>query len=238
MVTFAIVAEAAADREIATALAERVFGEEAWIAENIESLVTWRGYRDGETFLDWHDVSTIAEQLSFRVHGRFEGGPVEAQARKALLILASIEPAIDGVALILDDDGQGKRVGVGFALALEWGFAIAAGVAVRERESWVLSGFVADGETETAALKRLRRELGFDPSVEPERLDAGGKRTGGGLAKRDPKRIVAILCPTKVREARCWTETGLDVLERNGAKNGLAEYLAAVRANLRPRIGS
>src|SRR5687768_14717326 len=92
--SLAIVAEAPADREIASALGDRVFCEEiSWLRDQPELLAhcrAWRGLEEHDTYLDWHHVHRLARDRNIRVLGKFgdRGAMPDAQvARKALLLL-------------------------------------------------------------------------------------------------------------------------------------------------------
>jgi hypothetical protein len=106
------------------------------------------------------------------------------------------------------------------------------GFAIVERESWVLSGLLPVDD-EVSLLSQLRKELGFDPTRQSERLDA----CKNDQAVKSPKRVLNCLTANNQRrEERCWRETRLSTLAANGANNGLKSYLEEVRQLIVPRI--
>lgn len=243
VISLAIVCEAKADRELGAGLADRILVDEhEWADGILDDLRAWRGRTEKDAFLDWHDVSKLSSEQGLRhvAHGRFDarGGPQARATRQALFLLMKGPDLPDGVALLVDSDGMDKRTGLEAAVRDEttaWPFRIAIGVADRERESWILSAWLPENALETRKLAAFRRELGFDPTNEPEKLSAGGRKgRAGEIAKRDPKRVVGSLCPTKARERACWESTPLTTLESKGARNGLAAFLKDVRDEFAP----
>jgi len=111
---FAMVCEADGDFRTASGLADRVFCEEAdWISEGLLDVYRrWRGLDDLLPYLLWKQVSTLAREAGFRVHGHFDGAPGQPDAHaagRALWLLETSKGQLDGVLLIRDDDRQTAR---------------------------------------------------------------------------------------------------------------------------------
>ncbi len=232
--TLAIVCEAAADRDIATELADRVLCRDVdWVdSESLPLHRRWQGLEEGSRHLEWHWVRGLAERHRFKPHGHFRGEPGDLNARethKALLLLVAAKP--DAVVLVRDTDGdERRRNGMEQARADKpWPFPVILGVAHAKRECWVLAGFHAQTLHEEKALASLREELGFDPCTAAEGLDASSPG-----AKRDAKRVLAALVQDADRERSCWVDEDLDGLGERGRSTGLTEYLEEVQTRLVP----
>ncbi|MFN0120538.1 MAG: hypothetical protein ACKV2V_08555, partial [Blastocatellia bacterium] len=103
-----------------------------------------------------------------------------------------------------------------------------------KRETWVLQGFIPADKTEETTLDSLRRDLGFCPCEQAERL-----RYSSATARpeRDPKRILGQLTNEKFeREQSCWTDTELGVLRKRGEETFLKHFLDEVREYLLPLL--
>ena len=199
--------------------------QRSWIAEAPD------GHR-----LTWTAIKNSAHAKRIRVRGHFKGKPAlpdAKAARRAILYLLDTFPTLDAVVLIRDQDDEPVRVeGMNQARDQDDGaIAIVIGMAVVERESWVISGFDALDEPESARLDAARKELGFNPHETSHELTACKNDT----AKRSPKRVLrALTGGDPERERRCWRDTALSILHDRGAHNGLADYLAEVRDRLAP----
>ena len=112
---------------------------------------------------------------------------------------------------------------------------VVIGVAVIERESWVLSGFVPETDSETERLNAEINGLAFHPCEKPHDLKAGKN----DQASRSPKRVLKVLTSDNwERQRKCWVETPLAALEGRGRDNGLVDYMNEVRERLVPFIAS
>ncbi len=245
MLSIAVVCEADADFRTASCLADRALVDAVdWLEpEHLKSCRSWQGLESSNSFLKWSELKTFARQFNIAVHGHFGGEPAKPDARAAkrslrLLIEQSSAPP-DAVLFVRDqDDEPDTRNGLDQARA-EFAqsfpeIPVVIGFAVVERESWVLSGFVAQNGTETDSLARLRQALGFHPTQKPERLTA----CKDDQAKRSPKRVLSELTGNdRQREDQCVSDTSLDQLSHNGTGNGLSEFLTELRDLLAPRIG-
>lgn len=237
---FIAVYEAPMDCTTATELADRVLVEQIhWVEES--SLVWQRQWVVEEPQgrpLTWKSIPSRALTAGIRVRGHFNGEPGLADAKAArraiLYIRAQISDA-DAIVLIRDaDDQEERRTGLEQARAVsKWKFPIVIGVAFCERESWVISGFEAETDSEQALLRRETQTLGFNPCTRPEELTA----CKNDQAPRSPKRVIAVLTGGNFRRQRdCWCRTALDTLRKNGQKNGLVAYLDEIQSKLVPLI--
>jgi hypothetical protein len=235
-VSIAVVCEAPVDKRTGCDLADRVICEAAdWITvEVIDDYRLYRGYRAHEEALEWKQVPGLAMELNIRAHGWFSGEPGAPDAlatRRALLVLRHSPECPDAVILLRDADQQSQRE-KGLTQAREemrrtWRVPIVIGLASTMRECWVIAGFLPEDDEERALLESFRdgKQLGFDPTLHPERLTARRE-----TAKKNSKRVLRLLTGgDPVREARCWRETPIATLEERGKKVGLTDYLRELR---------
>jgi hypothetical protein len=233
--SIAVVCEARADYETGCGLADRVLlAEIAWLeSQMLDSQRRWRGFRPAETFLTWADAKNLARERGIRSHGFFDEEPAAHDfhaARRALLLLERCADSLDAVILLRDEDRDESRLHGLQQARTKSGMEehIVIGVAHPKREAWVLAGFEPQDDCEREQLEMCRRDLGFDPRERAEELTAVSDD-----AKRSAKRVLkALTNGNPLREASCWQETSLDLLERRGRKNGLADYLEEVQRRL------
>ncbi len=111
---------------------------------------------------------------------------------------------------------------------------IVVGLAVVERECWVISGFDPQDDGESARLDAERGTLGFDPRFRSHELTACKDDT----ATRSPKRVLRQLsADDRERQRHCWANAPLRLLRERGGENGLAAYLHEIRDRLARLIG-
>ena len=243
--------EAPADFRLASGLIDRVLRDHGpgWVVDNLDqpdAVRSWQPDGHGREFFKIHDLDKYVVQWSVRVpHGHFDGRPGGAgslMARTVFRLARTLERSpgtrFDGVVLMtdMDDDGDARRSGLEAARAEAQAlvrFEIVLGSPDPKRETWVLAGFDPVDDAERDRLDELRRELGFSPTHEAERLRA--KRDH---ESRSAKRVLAVLTnDDQVREERCWTEASLETLRARGSKSGLVEFLHEVRERLLPLFG-
>jgi hypothetical protein len=237
---FAVVYEAPADFQTATELADRVLVESIdWLEEDhVAYQRTWLQEANGVS-LAWKNVGKSALKEGINAIGFFDGAPVEPDAqaaRRAIRYLRHVIPDLAGVLLIRDQDDQPeRRAGLEQARGEEEGrLPVVVGLAVVERECWVISGFDPQDGVETERLATERQTLGFDPRERSHELTA----CKDDKAKRSPKRVLHALCGGDAdRERRCWRETTLATLRDRGPQNGMGAFLDEVRKNLASLIG-
>jgi hypothetical protein len=238
---FVVIYEADADFRTATELADRVLLERIdWLEPGLlDSQRTWVGRTPTGELLAWKHLRERARDAGFAVRGHFNNEPGVADAltaRRTIEYVRNRLPEISALILVRDSDNDLlRRKGLNQARdADRSGLPIVLGLAIHERESWVLSGFVAENEVESERLREARRELGFDPTKKPEELTA----TKDDAALRSPKRVLQKFLEESQngRQSRCWTETTLEQLRENGGRNGLAEFLKEIETKLVPLL--
>jgi hypothetical protein len=206
----AVVHEAPADYQTATELADRVLKECVdWLDDEIvEHHRSWVRESTDKVPLTWKQIKQLAREAGILARGHFEGEPglPDAQAaRRAVLYLRRVFPELDCVLLIRDQDDQPqRREGLEQARREHHGAVpIVLGLAVVERECWVLSAFEPMNEAETERLKAERQKLGFDPRLRSEEL-IGCKNDS---AQRSPKRVLRELSggDPAANDAAGWT---------------------------------
>jgi hypothetical protein len=238
---FAVVHEAEADFHTATQLADRVLIEAIkWLEDDqIDHQREWVGNVPGDRRLTWKAIPTLARETGIKAHGHFDGQPGEADAaaaRRAILYLRAAVPDLSAIVLIRDQDDQPeRRTGLEQARKQHHGdTVIIVGLAIVEREAWVISGFDPRDKEETARLDAERQTLGFNPCERSHELTA----SKDDQAKRSPKRVLRQLAGGDwERERDCWMHTSLTQLSERGSENGLAAYLREVRDRLARLIG-
>ena len=238
----AVVHEAESDFVTATDLADRVLQESVgWLRDvDIRDCRVWFSESREGRRLTWTGIKKMAKAAKVRGHGHFRrrggdpGNPGEDDARaarRAILYLLEEFPDLDAIILIRDRDKYpDRRAGLEQARAEDHGgIPIVIGLAVVEREAWVLCGFHPVDEAEVAMITAARQRLGFDPCLRSHELTAYGE----DAAKRSAKRALHELTAGDLdRERRCWLHPALPTLRGRGAENGLADYLGDVRDRL------
>jgi hypothetical protein len=240
-VRFAVVHEANEDFQTATELADRVLVEAIeWLDEELlANQREWLAETAGGERLTWKGIKQLARAAGIRVHGHFDGKPGlpdAAAARRAILFLLRTVADLNAIVLIRDqDDEPERRAGMEQARSQDHsGIVIAVGLAIVERECWVVSEFEPQDEGESSRLETERRTLGFDPRWRSHELTA----CKDDNAVHSPKRVLRQLAgDDRDRERRCWIEASLEVLRQRGGAKGLAAYLDEVRDRLAPLIG-
>lgn len=237
--SFAIVCEAAKDKQIASRLAERVLVDEIdWMESSLlPSQCTWQGLDRTREFLTWAGAASQARKRRIRVHGRFRGekGAFDARtARRALRLFKALEDSPDAVFLIRDTDGEQERLAsLREVRDSDWDFPVVLGTPHPKVECWILAGFDPRNDKEQEMLQAARTSLGFDPRARAHRLTAKGVK-----GKRNAKKVLAQLSGGKSdREEACWRDADLEVLKERGVKSRLAAYLEDVSARIVPRLG-
>ena len=238
---FAVVFEATADFQMATELADRILCEAVeWLDEHLVFHEReWLSTSPEGHLLTWSNIDDSARFAGMRAHGHFDGEPGELDAvaaRRAIRYLRAVFDDLEAILLIRDQDNlPARRIGLEQARAENHhGLPIVIGLAVVEREAWVLCGFDPADEEEVARLAAERQNLGFQPHLQSHELTA----CKNDRATRSPKRVLAtLILDDPTREHHCWRTTPLATLRERGAENGLATYLDEVRTRLAPLIG-
>jgi hypothetical protein len=239
---FAVIYEAEADFRTATELADRVLVEGIhWLEEDqLDYQRTWLAESTDGRRLTWKAMKQLARDSNLPpVHGHFEGEPAlpdAAAARRAIRFLRREFPRLDAIVLIRDQDQQPeRRRGLEQAQHEQHGaLAIVVGLAVVERECWVISGYDPLDDAESTRLRDSRQQLGFDPRERSHELTA----CKNDQALRSAKRVLRELTQDdRERQCQCWRETQPATLRKRGRENGLTTYLDAVREQLARLIG-
>lgn len=240
-VRIAVVHEADPDLETATELADRALIESVdWLDTDIlTNQRVWLSKAVHGERLTWKGIIRLAREAGIRAYGHFQGQPGQpdaAAARRAILFILMTFPDLDAIVLIRDQDDEPERK-VGLEQARNGdrsGVTIVIGLAIVERECWVLNGFEPKDSAELSRLEVERNSVGFDPRLRSHDLTA----CKDGNATRSPKRVLRMLAMgDRERERCCWMESSLEVLRERGNENGLAAYLLEVRDRLGPLIG-
>jgi hypothetical protein len=177
---FAVVYEAEADFRVATDLADRVLREAVeWLDEDqLPYQRSWERTNATGQLQTWKAMKRLAAEAGIRPHhGHFLGEPGLADAaagRRAIDYVVNEFPQLDAIVLVRDqDDEPERRIGLEQARNQHHdGVVIVVGVAIVERESWVITGFIPRDEPETSRLEAERVRLGFDPCCKSHQLTA------------------------------------------------------------------
>jgi hypothetical protein len=251
MKTIFLLAEARADAEMVTCVADRILLEYApteqakeagrmssWLREKRE----WRGVAPETTFTEWKGIKLMAQQHRIRVLGG--GGMDRDMFRKAILVAEAVredQPRWMVVSRDLDTSHPEERQASLEQISAEYrkkGWLIILALARPFREAWVLHGFQPQDEKEIALLKAERTKLGFDPTLFPERLTAQ-KDSAKQNAKRVLKALLSSSRSLRDREANCLEETPLVELRNKAAKSegsGLKHFIESFENQLVPLL--
>lgn len=228
MIRFGSLAEAPLDHLVGRALFDRVTEASIdWAAGQLDSVRVWAEERR------W--ASEPAQVPKFRF-GRFDGLPRGRDAYRTSRLLAEfVEAGCELVLILRDQDGDLEREGsiregvASFVSKFNAKLIVCIGVPSLELESWILCGFEARSPREHAALKALKQELTFDPTLESERLT---NRLDHEILS--PKRALALLSERdSAREQACWLDAPLQLLAGRGPFNGLRQFLNEAEARAR-----
>jgi hypothetical protein len=233
--SIAVVCEAAADFVCVTCLCDRRLVEVVeWLDEDwLAAAREYVGPDDGTQFFSWKKIPELAKALNIRAYGHFDGepgAPDALAARRALFVAKTLRSDLDAVILSRDADSQPERLLGLRQAANETSVRCAIAFAISKRECWILAAFIPRDEEERRRHQGLIAELGFDPTLQPEELDA--QQSG---AKRDAKRVLSILTHgDSARERSCLEEEPLEALEARGTLCGLAAYLRDIDTSIVP----
>jgi hypothetical protein len=239
-VTIAIVCEADADRRIVCDLIDRILCAEVGriTRENLDNhRAWWQPPGRSESFLKVSQVGTLARENGVAAHGGFsdevgkreDAAPYARRARLAFLLLSRYPSPPNVVAFVVDSDNDAeRRRGCEQARRGSRNLfdAIVIGLAHPMRECWVLASFQPRSPSDTNKLKKIYKDLRFNPCLHSHRLNA--KNEG---SNRHPKRVLKLLVDD---EEACWRQCDLQTLESRGAQNGLTAFIEEVKAQLVP----
>lgn len=198
------------------------------------------GIAEGTPCAYWRNVDHEARERRIpRRHGNFGDEPGVEDARMAVLALRCFISRADcptAVVLVRDSDGKRDERCKGLNQARAdgvWPFNIMIGIPHPMRECWVLTAFCPQSKAEKTALAGLKKNLGFDPLRHSERLTAKQ-----ATAKKSAKWVLARLLEadsridSAEREWQCWENADVESLNLSGHENGLAEFIAELKAHL------
>ncbi len=234
---FAVAVEDRGHFAAATRLADRVLVDALPWCDGI--LDTMRRWGTGPDERPWHSLTKsyrAARERGLKTWGHFDGEPGLSDApmvRAQLLIFQADQvegEQIDAVVLARDlDDDPERALGFQQVLTQRWPFPVLVALCRPEVEAWYVAGFEPENNDERARLARECKTLDFSPPLKPHCLTAKRKQD-----PKDAKAILGRLCgEDHVRKERC-LDAPLNVLQERGLVCGLADYLAAVRADLVP----
>ncbi|MFO0552636.1 MAG: hypothetical protein U0271_29870 [Polyangiaceae bacterium] len=236
MTTLLVFCEARGDFEVLRGLIERVISESVKRGSDQKPLVV------ACDFIKVADIKKVLLDLGLTPsRGHFDRKPAQEEAHcwaNALRIaraLARKHPELEHVVLHRDEDNKPERHD-GLVQAKREHDAdptqpkVSIAFPALEMESWLLAGFTPKTDDERQRLAELRRELGIDPTRQPERLTATHDHDA-----RSPKRVLAELTDRdEERRAACYKSAPLEQLAANGKENGLENFLARVQAAIVP----
>lgn len=246
-----LLAEARADAETVTCIADRLILQHAPSEEERESgqhsvwlkaRREWRGLEPESGYSKVASIQKLAKDHQIRVLGG--RGMDRDMFRKAMLVAEKVRgenPRWMVVSRDLDTDHPNERLASLEQMRAEYGekgWVIVLAVAKPFREAWVLHGFIPSTREEESALKDERAKLGFDPTLSPERLTAQSE-----TAKQNAKRVLnALLTAAKNRRDRelaCLEQTPLVTLREKAEKtngSGLSGFCTDFERVLLPAL--
>jgi hypothetical protein len=245
-VRIAVIAEADVDRRQVCELVDRKIKDHApdwWDAEQIEAEREYCGLVPATFFTRWTELRDLpTPEGALRRGGLIGFGERQRLhfdyplGRKALLSCTLAKPRVDAVILIRDMDQQPEDRTASLTQARDeipgQVMRVVLALPRAKREAWVLNGFDPRGANEGTLLAALREELGFDPRMRAENLDA--MEHG---AKRDAKRVLHhLIGKDHEREASCWRDTPWSSLRERGVGSGLVHFLVEVKERLVPLV--
>ena len=247
MVEIVVIAEASADAQIATHLAERLLLEKIeWINPYLKELLKWRGLEESTTYTPWSALKKLSQTTIPRIRPRFDSLRLDATIMaKIYYEIRQQNAKVNGLLLVRDLDNQPDRKSA-FAegrhlltndpkLAHFPKLEIILALPCQKREGWVLNGFEPQNNDERMRLEELKESLTFNPCLEAHRLRSTKKT--GEERERNIKIVLADLTNSDFeRERLCWEETPLSTLRTNGIETGLTDYLDEVENRLLPLI--
>jgi G3E family GTPase len=237
---FGIVGEAVADIETTITLADRVILDSIdWItAEDLDSQREWCRTHAENLPLTWSSIAKQARKVGFRVHGHFDGEPAEPDAkatRRAIEYLHHSYKDLAGIVLVRDQDSQASRYR-GMMQAVRTSKMpnhVAIGMAIVEREAWLIAGFEAQDQLESDRHQEIVKELNFDPCLSSHDLTDHKS----DQSKKSPKRVLAVLTQkNSARQAKC-LQIPLARHQERGVNNGLSDFLNQIRSEIATVIG-
>lgn len=232
-----LVCEGPHDHAIGEALVERILREElAWYDGNEKYLRHW------EIPLRWREIKEKFHSTGKRTHG-LPGDHGDGIAADKAINFIDFKYNFDKkeiihILLLRDCDGQHDRYKALKSIQEKYSDRlIIIGFAVDRIEAWVLAAFLPNGEKEKAALENEKKNLGFDPTIEPHRLEASHDG-----AKNNPKRVLEVLMTERGNNRDVYADMMRDVsweyLEDGDRGNicGILSFCQEIREKLVPHF--
>lgn len=226
-----------------TTLTDRLLSVEIeWLDGILESGRTWRS---ASSTRQWFPLGRARKDASKEAFGPYAlpkghfssvpGSPDARLARAQLQLFWKLsrdsERRLDVVFIARDLDGRLERL-AGLRQAVTeyaWPFLVLLAWFQPEAEAWYIAGHVPRTDDEREAHAEQRRLLGFCPIQQPHRLNS----TDDDSVK-DAKRVWAALNHDGPEGNLRSLQTDLEILRKNGADAGLADFLDQVLAKLVP----
>ncbi|MEB3342609.1 hypothetical protein [Okeania sp.] len=236
-----VIVESKADARTATKLGDRLLLEKVdWLEEEqLQDFFQWSGLEENIEYSCWKDIKRIIENSGVKIpKTRGAKGADGAAAKKILKFVSCLQKTrqrqIKAVVFIRDLDDQPERKESIEKVRSEYSdrqFKIVMGMANRNREAWVLNGFIPLDKSEAKILEEIKSELKFDPCEESHRLCSNSKEETKRM--RNPKIVLEKLTRGEFeRERKCWEETSLETLQKRGVSTGLTDYMNEVENQL------
>jgi hypothetical protein len=170
-VWIAVVFEGTADLQIATDLTDRTLLETIeWLDEDtLPNQRSWLGETDHGERLTWKGIKRLARDAGIRAHGHFDGQPGKpdaAAAPRAIMFVLQTFSDLQAIVLIRDQDEEPERkAGLEQARSQDQSrIPIVIGLAIVERECWVLSGFEPKDSVESSRLEAEKKTSASIPA--------------------------------------------------------------------------
>lgn len=240
-------------------LAREVVKEEAtvhgysWVLDNLDSLLTFHGEEDLSVILPGlRYTSTLREFQPIgpggkpirRLGGHIDGlaaGPESTKWRRVLLTV--LKEHRGGVLIARDTDGdRGKMAGLRNVVDEQRksspGLLLLVAAPHQDAESWLVTGF-SPSSGETSNLKDCTRDIGFDPTQQPERLTAHPNDSPRD-AKRVLRRLLGLEAESRALNLEelggfCSRLLGdLERLRARGYETGVTDFLEELKKHLPP----
>ncbi|MEM1170449.1 MAG: hypothetical protein AAGJ08_15550 [Cyanobacteria bacterium P01_H01_bin.35] len=169
---FIVIVESSADARTATKLGDRLLVEKIdWLEEEqLQDFFRWSGLEENTAHSCWKDIKYIIENSGVKMPKtrRGKGGANKtdgAAARKILNFVSYLQKKrqrqIKAVIFIRDLDNQPERKESIEKVRSEDSdrqFIILMGMANRNREAWVLNGFIAFNKSEEKILEEIKNQ--------------------------------------------------------------------------------
>ncbi|MEK7867154.1 MAG: hypothetical protein AAB434_10765 [Planctomycetota bacterium] len=238
MTRLGIAAESLPDACLIERLVDRLLAEKIdWVVlESLDDHRTWAGL-GGNEYLDVHGARELArERFGQAFYGHFQGEPGAHDAlmyRAVFFLFADEDQRPSAVVIARDLDGDAER-DRGFVQAVKerpYPFAVVGALAQPEIEAWLVAAWTPENPGEKKLLAEIRRDLGFNPTLRPEKLTSKN-----ATDKKDAKRTLKKLCGAGRSGEDWWADVPLDRLRERGENCGLSVFLVEAEKKVVPLV--